>query len=78
MCTSCRLLSALMVFILPACRHLAAAEGCYSVVQWLVEDMGADPNPIDRFGRTPLEDAVRLWLRCSSSLRQSHAATWAA
>ena len=40
-------------------RHLAAAEGCYSVVQWLVEDMGADPNPVDRFGRTPLEDAVR-------------------
>ena len=40
------------------CRHLAAAEGCYSVVQWLVEDSGADPNPVDRFGRTPLEDAV--------------------
>ena len=29
------------------------------MVQWLVEDMGADPNPVDRFGRTPLEDAVR-------------------
>ena len=29
------------------------------MVQWLVEDSGADPNPVDRFGRTPLEDAVR-------------------
>ena len=28
-------------------------------MQWLVEDSGADPNPVDRFGRTPLEDAVR-------------------
>ena len=39
-------------------RHLAAAEGCYAVVQWLLHDAGAKPNPIDRFGRTPLEDAV--------------------
>jgi ankyrin repeat protein len=42
------------------CRHLAAAEGCYAVVQWLLHDAGAKPNPIDRFGRTPLEDAVCL------------------
>lgn len=39
--------------------HLAAAEGCYAVVQWLLHEAGAKPNPIDRFGRTPLEDAVR-------------------
>lgn len=39
--------------------HLAAAEGCYAVVQWLLYDADAKPNPIDRFGRTPLEDAVR-------------------
>jgi serine/threonine protein kinase len=38
--------------------HLASAEGCFSVVEWLLSE-GADPNPIDRFGRTPLEDAVR-------------------
>ena len=63
-----------MTSTLPACRHLAAAEGCYSVVQWLVEDMGADPNPIDRFGRTPLEDAVRLWIHCWMSPRQLPAA----
>jgi serine/threonine protein kinase len=38
--------------------HLASAEGCFSVVEWLLAE-GAIPNPIDRFGRTPLEDAVR-------------------
>ncbi|KAK9838136.1 hypothetical protein WJX81_003291 [Elliptochloris bilobata] len=39
--------------------HLAAAEGCFSVVEWLLKEAGADTNPIDRFSRTPLEDAVR-------------------
>ncbi|KAK9904893.1 hypothetical protein WJX75_005037 [Coccomyxa subellipsoidea] len=39
--------------------HLAAAEGCYSVVQWLLTEGKCDANPIDRFLRTPLEDAVR-------------------
>ena len=28
------------------------------MVHWLLHDAGAKPNPIDRFGRTPLEDAV--------------------
>ena len=36
-------------------RHLAAAEGCYSVVQWLLTEGKCGPNPIDRFNRTPLE-----------------------
>ncbi|CAD7702248.1 unnamed protein product [Ostreobium quekettii] len=39
--------------------HLAAAEGCHSLVQWLLEEHHVDPNPVDRFKRTPLEDAVR-------------------
>ncbi|CAK0787626.1 hypothetical protein CVIRNUC_010848 [Coccomyxa viridis] len=39
--------------------HLAAAEGCYSVVEWLLTEGKCAPNPIDRFKRTPLEDAVR-------------------
>ncbi|KAK9786069.1 hypothetical protein WJX73_002690 [Symbiochloris irregularis] len=39
--------------------HLAAAEGCYSVVTWLLSNVGVDVNPIDRFNRTPLEEAVR-------------------
>ena len=38
--------------------HLAAAEGAYSVVQWLLEEVRAPPNPIDRFLRTPLEEAA--------------------
>ncbi len=39
-------------------RHISAAEGAFSVAQWLL-DSGADPNPLDRHGRTPLEEAVR-------------------
>ncbi|GFR46936.1 hypothetical protein Agub_g8584 [Astrephomene gubernaculifera] len=38
--------------------HLASAEGAFSVVLWLL-DHGAEVNPVDRFKRTPLEDAVR-------------------
>lgn len=36
------------------CRHVAAAEGAFTVVEWLLE-VGADPNPLDRHDRTPLE-----------------------
>ncbi|KAI8473279.1 MAG: protein kinase [Monoraphidium minutum] len=39
--------------------HLSAAEGCYSVVQWLLDECSVEVNPVDRFKRTPLEDAVR-------------------
>ncbi|KAI8477080.1 MAG: kinase-like domain-containing protein [Monoraphidium minutum] len=38
--------------------HISAAEGAFSVAQWLL-DSGADPNPLDRHNRTPLEEAVR-------------------
>lgn len=38
--------------------HLASSEGCYSVVSWLLSQ-GVEVNPVDRFKRTPLEDAVR-------------------
>lgn len=38
--------------------HLAAAEGCYQILEWLMES-GADVNQLDRFKRTPLEDAVK-------------------
>ena len=37
------------------CRHLAAAEGCFSVVEWLLSEARVSPNPVDRFSRTPLE-----------------------
>ena len=38
--------------------HLAASEGAYKVTEWLIKK-GSDVNALDRFGRTPLEDAVR-------------------
>lgn len=38
--------------------HLACAEGCHSVAAWLISQ-GAPVNAVDRFQRTPLEDAVR-------------------
>ncbi|CAG9465309.1 unnamed protein product [Pedinophyceae sp. YPF-701] len=38
--------------------HLAASEGAWTVTRWLLAE-GADYNALDRFKRTPLEDAVR-------------------
>ncbi|KFM24164.1 Dual specificity protein kinase splA [Auxenochlorella protothecoides] len=38
--------------------HLAASEGAYSVTEWLLAE-GVNVNALDRFNRTPLEDAVR-------------------
>lgn len=38
--------------------HLAASEGRVETVQWLLEQ-GANPNPVDRWGGTPLQDALR-------------------
>ncbi|MEW5309905.1 MAG: hypothetical protein WDW38_001748 [Sanguina aurantia] len=39
--------------------HVSAAEGAFSVVQWLVEEGGADVNCLDRHQHTPLEEAAR-------------------
>lgn len=39
--------------------HVAAAEGAFSVVQWLVNEENANVNPIDRHQKTPLEEAAR-------------------
>lgn len=38
--------------------HLAAAEGHFEIVKFLVEN-GAQVNAVDRWNRTPLEDALR-------------------
>ena len=38
--------------------HLAASEGHLDVVKWLVEN-GCDVNVKDRWGNTPLQDAIR-------------------
>ena len=39
--------------------HLAASEGLLQVVQVLVDELGANPSVVDRWGGTPLDDAVR-------------------
>jgi len=39
--------------------HLAASEGRLTVVQYLVGEAGANHSPEDRWGGTPLDDAMR-------------------
>ena len=39
--------------------HLAASEGLIEVVRYLVEEAGVNPSPVDRWGGTPLDDAIR-------------------
>jgi ankyrin repeat protein len=39
--------------------HLAASDGLLEVVQFLAEEAGADLSPKDRWGGTPLDDAIR-------------------
>ena len=39
--------------------HLAASEGMLEVVQVLVKELGANCSPRDRWGHTPLDDAIR-------------------
>ena len=48
-------------------RHLAAAEGQFVTVEWLVTREHCNPSPVDRFGRTPLEVGccVHLSAACS-------------
>ena len=48
------------------CRHLAAAEGCYSVVEWLLTEGKCIPNPVDRFKRTPLEVCCTAVKQCAA------------
>ncbi len=38
--------------------HLAASEGAFETVEFLVSEGDAKVNAVDRFGRTPLDDAV--------------------
>jgi len=39
--------------------HLAASEGLLLVASFLIKELGADPNVSDRYGGTPLDDALR-------------------
>ena len=38
--------------------HVAAADGCLAAARCLVETLGARLSPTDRWGHTPLDDAV--------------------
>ncbi len=60
-CTSLRLTSLVIMTrkVLKCCspsviRHLAAAEGQMAAAEWLLKKH-CNPNPVDRFARTPLE-----------------------
>ena len=37
--------------------HLAASEGAFATTEWLLAQ-GVKADPVDRFGRTPLMDAL--------------------
>jgi len=39
--------------------HLAASEGQLHLVKMLVDELGADASPVDRWNGTPLDDAMR-------------------
>ena len=39
--------------------HLASSEGWLGVVRLLCEDFSADVSPVDRWGGSPLDDAIR-------------------
>ena len=39
--------------------HIAASEGHVHILRLLIEDFGADHSPVDRWGGTPLDDALR-------------------
>ena len=40
--------------------HLAAAEGHVECVEFLLKYCNVPPNPVDRWGQSPLEDALRF------------------
>lgn len=51
--------------------HLAASEGHYELCRYLVLDRKVDVNPLDRWGNTPLADAIRnKYWDCASFLRK--------
>eukprot|EP00441_Pelagodinium_beii_P023670 CAMPEP_0197665036 /NCGR_PEP_ID=MMETSP1338-20131121/58994_1 /TAXON_ID=43686 ORGANISM="Pelagodinium beii, Strain RCC1491" /NCGR_SAMPLE_ID=MMETSP1338 /ASSEMBLY_ACC=CAM_ASM_000754 /LENGTH=442 /DNA_ID=CAMNT_0043243787 /DNA_START=176 /DNA_END=1504 /DNA_ORIENTATION=- len=52
--------------------HLAASEGLMLAVQILIKDLGADPNVSDRYGGTPLDDAIRAGHTRVAEFLQAH------
>lgn len=51
--------------------HIAASEGWLEVVDYLLR-AGAEVNAIDRFGGSPLTDAVRERTKRSESMQPEH------
>ena len=39
--------------------HLAASNGCIEALNWLASQADVDVNVMDRYGNTPLDDAVK-------------------
>ena len=40
-------------------QHLSAAEGHLDVAEFLIDELDLNPMPVDRFGGSPVNDAVR-------------------
>jgi ankyrin repeat protein/CRP-like cAMP-binding protein len=57
--------------------HIAASEGCTRIVELLLS-FGADANPIDRFGNTPLQDCLRHGHETTATFLRSLGANTAA
>jgi ankyrin repeat protein len=57
--------------------HIAASEGNTRIVELLLS-FGADANPIDRFGNTPLQDCLRHGHEATATFLRSHGANTAA
>jgi serine/threonine protein kinase len=55
--------------------HLAASEGLLEVVTFLIEEAGAHHSPIDRWGGTPLSDALRAGRYARNALLQCNPPT---
>jgi len=52
--------------------HLAASEGKLEAATYLLNEAGINPNPLDRFLRTPLDDAVRHGKQAVQSVLREH------
>ena len=48
-----------MYLLQRTCLHLAASEGNFPIVEYLITEARASINCVDRFGGTPLADAIR-------------------
>jgi len=58
--------------------HLAASEGLLGVIKALVDELGASLSVVDRWGGTPLDDAIRSGHQDVASFLKSRGATRAA